>query len=296
MQMSLAEEEDRQCKVADSAAMEAPPAPLAAVAASVPASVAASVSTAEAPVVLSMRVLADVTIPDGTVLPAGTQCNKVWLIRNDGTAPWEGVTIVSSGGDELTSGGSSFPVAQAGPGEELEVGISLKVPPVAGRHVSYFRLSSGGKFFGQRLWVDFRVLEDEDDWQVVVPKSAAPAVPEVKPEAVVAVSAAGAAASPTVASDVLVEDVEEGDDDDELKAVKELASTTIIPSAPAFAPAAAPAVEVLSPYAEELSVLRDMGFTDAGQLMPMLHTYVHLNNDRPARMLGLERMIAQLLG
>jgi hypothetical protein len=48
------------------------------------------------------------------------------------------------------------------PGAESEITLQLTAPELTGRHVAYFRMrTSEGAYFGQRLWADIRVTEDE---------------------------------------------------------------------------------------------------------------------------------------
>lgn len=47
-------------------------------------------------------------------------------------------------------------------GNECEITLQLTAPELTGRHVAYFRMrTSEGAYFGQRLWADIRVTEEE---------------------------------------------------------------------------------------------------------------------------------------
>ena len=48
--------------------------------------------------------VSDVTVPDDTVVPAGSTFVKTWRIRNDGTCTWTpgSYALVFTGGDALS--------------------------------------------------------------------------------------------------------------------------------------------------------------------------------------------------
>jgi len=78
------------------------------------------------------RFIADVTIPDGTVIPPNTQFVKTWRIKNAGTCDWGlGYTLVFVGGDQL-GGPSVVPVEPADAGVVRDVSVSLKAPASPG--------------------------------------------------------------------------------------------------------------------------------------------------------------------
>jgi len=104
------------------------------------------------------RFVADVTIPDGTVLLTDTKFKKVWRLRNEGTTEWPSDTqLVFVGGDSL-SVVVSVPVKAAKPGEEVDVTVDMITPKNGGRFTSFWRLATAdGLRFGQRIWVDILV-------------------------------------------------------------------------------------------------------------------------------------------
>ena len=63
---------------------------------------------------------------------------------------------------------SRQPVEKVSAGGEAEIGVQLTAPEKTGRHTAYFRFqTASGSNFGQRLWADIRVIEEENDWAVV---------------------------------------------------------------------------------------------------------------------------------
>lgn len=94
--------------------------------------------------------VADVTVPDDTVLAAGESFEKTWRLQNAGTCTWgPDYSLVSAGGNAM-SGPERLPLAQVvKPGELLEVSVRLVAPAAAGVYRSDWQLQSGdGYRFG----------------------------------------------------------------------------------------------------------------------------------------------------
>ncbi|KAF7721705.1 Next to BRCA1 protein 1 protein [Apophysomyces ossiformis] len=113
--------------------------------------------------VLSASFVADITIPDGSVLSPGVEIQKIWRLKNDGQLPWPtGSRLMFTGGGILLlypmNDPQGFVVPATAPGEENHVIASLQTPDAPGRYVSYFRLvTPDGTRFGDLLWCDITV-------------------------------------------------------------------------------------------------------------------------------------------
>lgn len=249
------------------------------------------------------RFIKDVSLPDGSTVFPGSEVTKTWRIRNDGQVAWpEGVVLTFSSGDLLAASQNDLTSAVAAlkPGDEADISVRLTIPEATGRHVTYFRLrTKEGNIFGQRLWADVRVVEPEGDWVGInepqlatAAASASAAVSEI----VSAMSTAFVAATQTLG-------------DAHAAAANPPATPVNQPAAPVNQPTQAPETAAPNPtevwskvWAKELQVLRDMGFTDAAQLIPLLQEHVglpvslcpELNGTPPAE--GMQRLVAALLG
>ena len=122
---------------------------------------------------LSSRFVADVTIADGTRVAASERIVKTWRLRNDGEKPWpETCGLVFVKGDVMHEQ-SSVLIGAVQPGAEVDVSVPLIAPPLMGRFVGYWRLSTAGEAeehrqtlkllypFGQRVWVQLVVVGGE---------------------------------------------------------------------------------------------------------------------------------------
>jgi hypothetical protein len=205
---------------------------------------------------LMARFVKDVTFPDGTHVQPKSALLKTWRIRNDGQIPWpENVNLVCSGGDFLTPQDLAVPVGVVSPNEETEVTVKINVPEATGRHVAYFRLRVGkdGPHFGQRMWIDIRVTEEESEWQVVsgiltAPMSLTSSTSSVKG---VVTKEPSHSVNSSAASVVITDDVEATTSTEQ---TPEIECSGVAESSANETPV------VSSPWEKELSVLGDMGF------------------------------------
>jgi hypothetical protein len=101
----------------------------------------------------------DVTIPDGTTIPAETNFVKTWQIRNTGRCAWSTeYSVVNVKGESLgfkTEGLDSSVES----GAITDVSVTLQAPSTPGSYRSYFQLKNKrGVVFGSKFYVDFKVV------------------------------------------------------------------------------------------------------------------------------------------
>jgi hypothetical protein len=98
--------------------------------------------------------VADVTIPDGTVMSPGQTFVKTWRVRNAGTCDWTaGHELVFVSGAHMGGPGAvALPATPAG--SETDVSVSLTAPNAYGTHKGTWRMrASDGTMFGVNLSV-----------------------------------------------------------------------------------------------------------------------------------------------
>lgn len=121
-----------------------------------------------------MAFVADVTVPDGTVVTPGQRIDKVWRLRNIGSCTWgPGYTAVFVSGNPM-SAPPAVSIPNTPPGAVVDVAVTMYAPAAPGSHVSYWQLrNAAGVLFGRRFLV-----------QVVVPAPVTPTpIPSPTPEA-----------------------------------------------------------------------------------------------------------------
>lgn len=109
------------------------------------------------------RFVADVTIPDGTVVQPGQQLTKTWRVLNSGTSAWVPGYSLWFVADEQMGAPDSVPLPLALPGEEIEVTVTLRAPAAPGRYRSTWRPRNGdGQLFGHFVFADIEVVAAPD--------------------------------------------------------------------------------------------------------------------------------------
>lgn len=100
----------------------------------------------------------DVTIPDQSVVDAGEPFVKTWRVKNTGSCPWGPDYQLSFVAGARMGAPESQPLADALPGQEVEVSVPMTAPESIGAYRGEWQmLNAEGKPFGQRLTVVLRV-------------------------------------------------------------------------------------------------------------------------------------------
>ena len=112
---------------------------------------------------LGARWVADVTVPDNTVIAPGTPFIKTWRVRNSGTCAWEpGTRLIFVSGTPM--GGPTADVPALAPGAQADVSVSLTAPAAPGTYRANYQFQApDGTRFGPVIWV-----------QIVVPGTPTP--------------------------------------------------------------------------------------------------------------------------
>lgn len=102
--------------------------------------------------------VADVTIPDNTVVSPGQALTKTWRLRNRGTCTWgEGYTLAFVSGQAMTTN-TSIAVPVTAPGATVDLSVPMTMPSTAGTFRGNWRLRApNGGAFGDLVWIIVRV-------------------------------------------------------------------------------------------------------------------------------------------
>ncbi len=104
--------------------------------------------------------VSDVTIPDNTVLTAGSNFTKIWRVTNTGSCDWDGYQLVHASNDLL---GASSPQAipQVTAGSNGDLSVDMTAPASPGTYTSSWRIrGSDGSIFGPTLTVIIVIPEN----------------------------------------------------------------------------------------------------------------------------------------
>ena len=113
--------------------------------------------------------VADVTVPDGKIIPPGTKFTKTWRVMNQGNCTWDKTySLELSQGDPLGSV-TKVPLTQVvGPGQTVDISIDMVAPAKDGMYSGYWRIATpfGGSFgvgsYDQALIVKIQVTTKAD--------------------------------------------------------------------------------------------------------------------------------------
>jgi hypothetical protein len=130
--------------------------------ADVPASTEVPVTDTPAPTmcVFDSGYVADVTIPDDTVVLPNTAFKKTWRIQNTGSCDWEtGTKLVYFSGDQMSSP-SAVDVPPTAVGASVDVSVDFTSPGTPGTYRSNWQAQRpDGTKFGQQFYVQIVVPE-----------------------------------------------------------------------------------------------------------------------------------------
>ena len=109
--------------------------------------------------------VADLSIPDGTIMAPNEAFQKGWQIQNTGQTTWTTEYALVFVDGALMGAPASVPLPkEVAPGEKLEISVEMVAPPDPGPYRGYWELQNDfGKVFGfgtdanESIWVDIVV-------------------------------------------------------------------------------------------------------------------------------------------
>ena len=110
----------------------------------------------------SAAFVADVTIADNDILPAGADFTKTWRIRNTGTCVWNPDYTLSHYSEERMLAPASVPLSVTYPGQTTDIAVDLTASSADGKHTAYFVIKNPAGLImkidnDSRLWVVINV-------------------------------------------------------------------------------------------------------------------------------------------
>lgn len=94
--------------------------------------------------------VADVTIPDGTVISPGSTFTKIWRLKNVGTCTWTtGYSLIFVGGEQMKASAQIPLTAEVQPDANVDVSVTFTAPTAEGKYRSSWKLkNANGVQFG----------------------------------------------------------------------------------------------------------------------------------------------------
>ena len=111
--------------------------------------------------------VADVSVPDGTTFEPGDTFVKTWRLQNRGTCTWTPeYRLVFYSGSQMNGPSSAQLAGNVGPGQYIDVSVTLTAPGANGHYIGYWLLRNpAGNLFGagdtadKAFWVDIYAKE-----------------------------------------------------------------------------------------------------------------------------------------
>ncbi|WAC90218.1 NBR1-Ig-like domain-containing protein [Mycobacterium sp. Aquia_213] len=99
--------------------------------------------------------VADITIPDGMLMPPYHEFEKTWRIRNSGTVAWIGRWLARRGsptGHGVPTSLSRVRIPDTQPGEEVDITVPVRSQPLAGASQVHWKMvdDQGWEYFPDR--------------------------------------------------------------------------------------------------------------------------------------------------
>jgi hypothetical protein len=140
--------------------------------------------TTEAGCTLDSKYVADLTIPDGTVMSPGQSFVKTWRVRNSGTCDWEAGYELARVSGKRMRGPASVSLPAVAAGDETDVSVNLVAPSTYGTHKGTWRVrAAGGTPFGTDLTVVISVPAPAAETPTHAPTAAPTVAPTGAPTA-----------------------------------------------------------------------------------------------------------------
>lgn len=116
----------------------------------------------------SAAFVADVTVADNEIIPAGTAFTKTWRVRNTGTCIWGADYTLTHYSDERMLAPASVPLGVTFPNQTADISVELIASSAGGTHRGYFVIKNPAGLImkvdnDSRLWVVINVVSEVAD-------------------------------------------------------------------------------------------------------------------------------------
>jgi len=102
--------------------------------------------------------LADVTIPDGTIMTPNQAFTKTWRFRNVGTCTWTpSYAIAFSSGNSMNGPATQALTGNVNPGQTVDISVNLTAPGSSGDYTGYWKFRDGSGVLFDQFYVQIKV-------------------------------------------------------------------------------------------------------------------------------------------
>jgi hypothetical protein len=102
--------------------------------------------------------VADVTIPDGTVMTPGQAFTKTWRFKNNGTCSWTpSYAVVFSSGSQMSGPSTQALTGNVNTGQTIDISVNMTAPATAGDYTGYWKLRNAAGVLFAQFYVQIKV-------------------------------------------------------------------------------------------------------------------------------------------
>lgn len=107
--------------------------------------------------------VADVTIPDGTLMNPGERFTKTWRLKNTGTCSWNSsYAVVFFSGEQMGGPTVQALPGNVNPGQTVDISVNLTAPLSSGSYTGYWKLRNAAGVTFAQFYVQIKVIERVD--------------------------------------------------------------------------------------------------------------------------------------
>lgn len=104
--------------------------------------------------------VADVTIPDGTLMNPGERFTKTWRLKNIGTCTWNSsYAVVFFSGEQMGGPAVQALPGNVNPGQTVDISVNLTAPLSSGSYTGYWKLRNAAGVTFAQFYVQIKVIE-----------------------------------------------------------------------------------------------------------------------------------------
>jgi hypothetical protein len=134
------------------------------------ATIVVATATATKPAVVAvtqspdnLAYVADVSVPDNSILSKNKAFTKTWKVSNSGTTTWIAgkYKLIYVDGTLLGDVKEVVLGMDVAPGKEIDISVEMKTPGTSGDYISYWKMvNADGRVFGEPLSVKIHVSDN----------------------------------------------------------------------------------------------------------------------------------------
>jgi hypothetical protein len=102
--------------------------------------------------------VADISVPDNTIMTPGEAFTKTWRIKNVGTCSWTpSYAVVFASGNQMSGPSAQALTSNVNPGQTVDISVNMVAPSTNGTYTGYWRLRNASGILFSSFYVQIKV-------------------------------------------------------------------------------------------------------------------------------------------